>query len=274
MRTIFGHWKYILKNLWYVMPFAIIPAALLAFSFDYEAVSYVMHAFFTGGLHDIDFFWLLRAFSLVRVDSWQGALLTVATAVLCCVCFALMLVFVEKHMRIGKRTLSGLWRQFKWMILPVTCMALVYAALCEVWGAVVAALLFVVCRLRSTVVFYLLFLFVFCSFVFLLTYLVTLLYLFLPCKQVTGFRTYDAFFYSYRLMAGVRGKLLVSLLLSFGGSILLLSALSLLPQSVFTIGSFVLCVFLFMSFGVRMETVYFETDKLDREDRLKSYREL
>ena len=126
----------------------------------------------------------------------------------------------------------------------------------------------------STALLYVLFLAVIAIFGFLLLYVVALMYLFLPCKQVTGFRTYDAFFYSYRLMTGVRGKLLLSLFISIAGSFVFLTSASLLHISVFIIIAFLICAMLFMSFGVRMETVYFKTDKLDREDQLKSYREL
>lgn len=274
MGVMFGNWKYIFKNLWYVVPFALLPAVLLAFSVDYEAIHYVTHAFFAGELHDIGFLYLFRAFSVVRVDHVWSALISILTLAVSCVMFTLMLIFVEKHMRIGKRTLSGLKSQFAWLILPVLCIGLFYLALYEVFSVVVAALLYVVCRLPSTPVLYVLFLIVLGVFTFLLLYVVSLLYLFLPCKQVTGFRTYDAFFYSYRLMTGVRGRLLLSLALSIAGSFLVLTASSLLPITAFVPIVFVLCAFLFMSFGVRMETVYFETDKLDREDQLKSYREL
>ena len=274
MEIIFGNWKYIFKNLWYVLPFAALPAVLLAFSLDYDAIGHVTHAFYTGGLHDMGFFHLFRAFSVVRVDHWWSALVSVLTLVFCCVMFTLMLIFVEKHMRIGKRTLSGLKRQFNWLILPVFCMAIFYLAVYELFSLVVSALLFVVCRLPSTPFLYILFLAVIAVFAFLLLYVIALMYLFLPCKQVTGFRTYDAFFYSYRLMAGVRGKLLLSLFISIAGSFLILTSASLLPVSAFVIITFLLSAFLFMSFGVRMETVYFKTDKLDREDKLKSYREL
>ncbi len=274
MEIVFGNWKYIFKNLWYVLPFALVPAFLFAFSFDYDAIRHVMHAFYTNGLHDMDFFHLFRAFSFVRVDHVWSALVSAAALILGSICFTLMLIFVEKHMRIGKRTLSGLKRQFTWLILPVVCMAVFYLALYELFALIVSSLLFVVCRLPSTAFLYVLFVAVIAVFAFFLLYAVTLLYLFLPCKQVTGFRTYDAFLYSYRLMARVRGRLLLSLALSVSAGFVILTSASLLPFSAFVAIAFLLSAFFFMSFGVRMETVYFKTDKLDREDLLKSYREL
>ena len=274
MEIVFGNWRYIFKNLWYVLPFALVPAFLFAFSFDYDAIHHVTQAFYTNGLHDMEFFYLFRAFSILRIDHVWSALISVFTVVFTCICFTLMLIFVEKHMRIGKRTLSGLKRQFTWLILPVICMTIFYLALYELFAVIVSSLLYVVCRLPASAFLYILFLAVIGVFGFLLLYTVTLLYLFLPCKQVTGFRTYDAFFYSYRLMAMVRGKLLLSLFISTFGSFLILTSASLLPFSAFVAIAFLLSVFLFMGFGVRMETVYFKTDKLDREDLLKSYREL
>lgn len=274
MRIIFGNWKYIFKNLWYVLPFAIVPSIFLAVTIDYEAIRYVTFAFFKGELHAMEFLYLFRAFSIIRVDHVWSTLISAIALLVSCVFFTLMLIFVEKHMRIGKRTLSGLKRQFFWLIMPVFCVGIFYLAMYEIFSVVVSSLLYVVCRLPSTAVLYLLFLAVIGVFGFFLIYVVSLMYLFLPCKQVTGFRTYDAFFYSYRLMTGVRGKLLLSLFISIAGSFVVLTAASMLHMSVFIIFAFILCCLLFMSFGVRMETVYFTTDKLDREDQLKSYREL
>ncbi|MDE5897544.1 MAG: hypothetical protein K2H43_07005, partial [Clostridia bacterium] len=48
MRIVFGSWKYLFKNLWYVLPFAIVPAIFLALSLDYTAISSLVRSFFTG----------------------------------------------------------------------------------------------------------------------------------------------------------------------------------------------------------------------------------
>ena len=107
------------------------------------------------------------------------------------------------------------------------------------------------------------------AFGFALVYLATILYLWLPCRQMTGFGFFDAVFYSYRLMVGVRGKLVLSLAISAVGMFFILVACSLLPEAAFYVIGLILLMFLFLNFVVRMETLYFETDKLDREDILR-----
>ena len=70
-------------------------------------------------------------------------------------------------------------------------------------------------------------------------------------------------------MVGVRGKLVLSLAISAVGMFFILVACSLLPEAAFYVIGLILLMFLFLNFVVRMETLYFETDKLDREDILR-----
>ena len=42
MRTVFGSWKYIFKNLWFVLPFSVVPAVFMALSLDYDRISVVV----------------------------------------------------------------------------------------------------------------------------------------------------------------------------------------------------------------------------------------
>ena len=86
---------------------------------------------------------------------------------------------------------------------------------------------------------------------------------------MAGFRFFESLLYSYRLMVGVRGKLLLSFAISVIGMFLILVLCSLLPYAAYHIIAVVLFFFLFLNFGIRMETLYFETDKLDREDILR-----
>ena len=270
---IFGNWKYIGKNLWYVLPFAIVPAVFLSLSLDHTAISDFMHAFFTGEPR-ADFLHYLRVWSFLRIDSWVGAIYSVL-AIACCVIFmSLMLAFVEKHMRIGKRTISGVFSQLGNLALSTLAVTLVYFALYEAWAVVLSALLFVVAEIRVTALVYVLLCLFLAIGVYVLLYVATFFYLWLPCRQITGFGVYDAFLYSYRLVLSVRHKLILSWLISFGVLLVAVGGLSFLPAYAFHPVATLFFAALFMGFGVRMETVYFMTDKLDREDILKSYREL
>lgn len=273
MRIIFGHWKYIAKNIWYVLPFALIPAVFLALSIDYTSISDLMHAFFAGEPR-ADFLEYLRVWSFLRIDSWVGGIYSVL-AIVCCVIFlSFMLAFVEKHMRIGKRTVSGVFSQLGNLALSSLAVTLVYFVLYEAWSVILSALLFVVAQIHVIALVYVLFFVVLFAGTYALLYLATVFYLWLPCRQITGFGVYDAFLYSYRLAMGVRRKLMLSWLVSFAAFVAIVAGVALLPEIVFRLVTIVLFAALFLSFGVRMETVYFAADKLDREDEIRSYREL
>ena len=273
MRIVFAGWKYIFENIWYVLPFAIVPGVFLALCVDFSSLSTVVHGFFTGN-PNIDFVTCFRAWSFLRIDSWLGGIYTACAFLACAIFLALILTFIEKHMRIGKRTLSGMLRQFASILPSAFLMTLCYFVFYEVWVVVLSALLHLVSALHSTAVVYILYILVLGLLTMLLVYLSTLAYLFLPCKQITGFGFGDAFLYAYYLLIKVRRPLLLSMLLSLVVLLAVFIGISFLPVYIFRIVAVVLYLLAFMSFTVRMETTYFTADKLDREDRLKSYREL
>ncbi len=271
MRALFEHWKYIFKNFWFVLPFALLPAVFLALSLDYSGINVFVRAFCTGDPRTgfLDYF---RVWSMIRVDSLLGGIFDLLAFVCIVVFVTLLLALVEKHMRIGKRTLSGLYSEFWNLLLPVLLITLAYLALYELWAVILAALLFVIAQFQATALVYFFSALVFLLVTFALLYAATVLYLWLPCKQVTGFGAYEAFVYSYRLMTGVRWQLLFSLSVSFLSGMVVVGAAAFLPEAAFRPIVIVLYCLLISSFSVRMETVYFRTDKLDREDLLLSYR--
>ena len=278
MRTVFGSWKYIFKNLWFVLPFSILPAIFLSLSLDYTCISEVVRGFFTGepyfGTLRETFLHYLHAWSFIRFDSWLGAVYSLLAVVCAVVFMAAMLAFVEKHMRLGKRTLSGVGKQCVNMLLPSLLIVVLYVLLYEVWAVVLSAVLLVIGELHALAAVYVLYILCTLAFVFVLLYLSTVLYLWLPCKQMTGFRFFEALVYSYRLMSGVRWKVVLSFAVSFVAAMAVLCGCAFLPEYVFRIVGVVLFALLYLNFSIRMETVYFETDKLDREDELHRYREL
>ena len=272
MRIFFESWKYLFRNLWYVLPFSVVPAVFLALSFDYTAASDLMRAFMAGDPR-VEFLHMLRALSLIRFDSVLSVVYSLL-AFVCTVVFAsFILAAVEKHMRIGKRNFNGVWAQFRRMLLPTFCIALLMLVLFEVWAIAVSAVCFALSALDVTALVYLGEFVVLCAFSAVLLHLVTVFFLWLPCIQITSFRPFDALIYSYRMVTNVRGRLFGSLALSFFGAVIVTALCVLLPSFVCLIVVFVLYLFLFPAFCVRMETVYFECDRLDREDRLRSYRE-
>lgn len=272
MKVIFGSMKYIFKNFWYVLPCAILPAVFLALSIDYINIEKYVHAFFSGDPR-LNFLDLFCVWNVFHFHSALSAVYSVC-AIFCAVLFASFLFpLVEKHMRLGRRTPNGMWTGFKNALLPVLGIALLYFVIYEIFVIVLAALLFAVSAIHNTAVVYLLSVVVYLALFFALFYVAVAFYLWLPCKLMTGFSVYDSFRYSYRLAVGERVKLMLSFALYTAIMVAVFALSSLLPVYVRYIVSFVLFLLIFLDFCVRMETVYFKADKLDREDILHTFKE-
>ena len=273
MSVMFGNWKYIFKNFWYILPFAILPALFLTLSLDYGAISDLLHMLFSGRPQG-DFVMLFRAFSLIRVDSALGAIYSALAVITVALFTTLIIAMAEKHMRIGKRTLGGIATQFGNLILPVFCVTILYLIIFEVWAVVLSAVMFAISHIHSAAVVYLLYVLAFALITAILFYVCAMFYLWVPGIQMTCFKPYHAFVYSYRLMVGVRGKIVLSFIISFAVFIVVMGGSVFLPEYAFLPIGFIMFVFLYPSFCIRMETLYFYTDKIDREDLIRSYREL
>lgn len=265
MRTVFGSWKYVIKNFWFVLPFSLLPAVFMALSLDYMCIAEVARGFFSGE-PQAGFLELFHAWSFIRFDSVLGGVYSALAFVSMFVAAAWLLAFVEKHMRLGKRTLSGVGEQFLNVLPAAVCVAFLYIVFYEVWAVVLSAILYVISEIDTVAVCYVLYVIVVAVFLFVLVYLATISYLWLPCKLMTGFGVFDAFVYSYRLMFERRWKLVLSFAVSVVGALVVLSGAVFLPDYAFRIVGAVLFIFLFPNFCIRMEVVYFEADKLDRED--------
>lgn len=273
MRSIFEQWKYIFRNLWFVLPFAVVPCVFISLLINFKEIEYVGGSLFSGPF-ELQFREIFYAWSIMRFDSPLGIICSIL-AIICLVFFsAALLIFVEKHMRIGKRTLSGIPAQLGNHLFSFICFVLLMALLYEVWALILSAMLYMICSIASKTAARILFAFVSMVFVAALLYLITVIYLWLPCTLHTGFRAYNAFLYSYRLIVGARWRLYLSMLISFVPSFLILLGSAFGPIWLSRILAILLFSLCYLSFIVRMETLYFETDKLDREDLLRSYREL
>ena len=273
MRVVTEHWKYIFKNLWFVLPFSILPAVFLALSADFGAVSIVMHKLFSG-VFDLEFKEIFFAWSFFRCDSVLGGIYS-ALALLCLIFFSgFLLVFIEKHMRIGKRTLSGVFTQLRDHAFSFIGIVVFFVVLYEVWALVLSAVLFMVTNFSSDIFARILFVIVSVIFIAALFYIITAGYLWVPCKLHTGFRLYPALIYSYGLLGGVRWRLFFSMLISYAVCFFVVIGSVFGPLWLTRLLAAIMFMFAYMSFIVRMETLYFETDKLDREDLIRNYRGL
>ena len=160
------------------------------------------------------------------------------------------------------------------LLLPSFLIILLFYALGEIAAIILAALMFAIFSIPSTALVYILTALVFFVVAFMFLYVFETFYLWLPCMQITGFRPYHAFLYSSRLSIGVRWKLIAAHALSVSLAIVLLGGTAFLYEIIFRAVALILSLFLYAGMFIRMETVYFETDKLDREDVIKSYKDI
>ncbi len=270
---------YIWKNILYIFPFTLICGILLAGMLDYNALSSVASNVLSGNIGSVDFFTLFRALSILNFSSWYYFLFSLASVFGIGVALAMELAFVEKHMRIGKRTLNGLWGKINDNFLSTFIQILIYLVIYEVWALLTCAISFAFISIfRSVVVAQYVFAFGFMIlFTYVLLYVVHLFYLWLPCAEITGFTFYESLKYSTQLVGKVRRELLLSYIVGiflsgvifFG--VTALDTLFMHAPVVVYITAAVLCVILFTFFTIGQEVVYFETDQLERADLPRVY---
>lgn len=264
--------KYLFKNFWYIFPFALVPAIFLSFSLDKDAIDRLLTGFFTGK-PEVSFVDVFHAISVLNFRSWEAFLSGFAGVILMVLCVALMFAFIEKHMRIGKRTLNGLFSKLNDNLISTTGIALMYTAIYELWALITSALLFFVFLPSNLPIQYIFSVIVFFGMHFVLLYVVSIFYLWLPCLQITGFRAFEALRYSYQLVAPVKMRIILGQWFSITVAEILLALCCLFVPG--KIAGFVLAtaLYAFMTaiFCVRMQVVYFDRAQLERADLKKYY---
>ena len=99
--------KYVLRNILYIIPLVLLPALFLSFSLDRVAINAVVETALSGNLQAWTFAQVFRTVSIFNFGSWRIVLFGFLGVVLLVVCVAMLMALLEKHMRIGKRSLSG-----------------------------------------------------------------------------------------------------------------------------------------------------------------------
>ena len=264
--------KYIFKNFLYIFPFAIIPAFFLSLSMDQEAIYCIFETIYQGKIHEFHFSHLFRAVSVLNFASWQAIVFGFLGIILMVVCVAMMMAQLEKHMRIGKRTYNGLFSRLNDNLLPTCGYTLLVLVIYELWSFLVAAFLFFFSKIPETFTAYTLMIVFFLGMHVLLIYAIGLIYLWLPCMQITGFKPMEALYYSNHLMSKVKWKILLGQLtaLVVTETIICLCAVFLQDTITSAIVTTVFFALLIMLYCVRMMIAYFDRDNIERAD-LKRY---
>ena len=273
MKYTFQSTKYTLKNLIYLLPFALLPALFLSISTDEEAIFAVLKSVYHGTLYQWTFSDLFNSVSVFNFGSWEGVVFGFIGYVVIVPCVALMMAILEKHFRIGKRTFNGIWEKLNDNILSTAWYALLLAAIYELWGLLLAALLFLVSRITVTAVAIVFAAIVYLGMHVLLFFAIGMIYLWLPCMQITGFKPFEALHYSYQLITPVKWKILFSQMAALLSVEVLIGVCVAFvrAQFAFLVWTTLLYSFLIMRFCVRMQMAYFDRDNIERADLTKYY---
>ncbi|MBQ7924525.1 MAG: hypothetical protein IJ329_04385 [Clostridia bacterium] len=264
--------KYALKNFIYLFPLAIIPAYFLSLSTDQEAIYCALESIFTGNINDFHFSHIFRAISIINFASWYSVVFGIAGVVMMIVCGALMMALLDKHMRIGKRTFTGVFAKLNDNLVSTTGFVLLILAIYELWALLTSGLVYVYSLIPLNGLAYTLASVSYLVMHVVLIYVIGKIYLWLPCMQITGFKAFEALRYSQYLVSAMKWKLMISQLvvLFFVQAIICLCALS--PYGwLFTLLTTLVYTLVIIIFCVRMMVAYFDREQIERADLKKYY---
>ena len=263
--------KYIAKNFIYVIIFAVIPAAFFALSANEDAARNVLNNLLSGNPR-AEFKDIFHTVSIFNFSSKKAVFSGIFGIILLVVCISMLTAFLEKHMRIGKRTLNGVLSKVNDNLISSTGLIVLFLFIYEIWALILSALWYFVTGVSNVVIAYILLALVYLAMHFVLLYAMSLFYLWMPCVQITGFTAFDALTYSYHLIAPIQLKIVLAqlgVLLACEG---IIGATILLLQG--NIAGFVVATVLYtviiLIYSIRMLVVYFDRAQLDRAD-LKRY---
>lgn len=265
--------KYVARNFIYLFPFAFFPAIFLAISLDEVALNNVLTAFFSGKINEWTFADLFCSISVLNFGNWKSIVSGIVGIIVFIPSVAFLMALLEKHFRIGKRTYNGLLSKLNDNLLSTAGYGILLIAIYELWSLLSASVLFVT-SLFPIPVAYVLAVLVFLVSNLLLVYFIGMIYLWLPCMQITGFKPLEALHYSYQLASPIKWRISFSqsLFLIFAEALTGLCALF-VPSTVviFLPIATALYLVMIMVFCVRMQIAYFDRDTIERADLVKYY---
>ncbi len=264
--------KYALKNFIYLIPFAIIPAWFFSLSTDQEAVKCALQTIFSGTINNFHFTHIFQAISMLNFASWYSVVFGIAAIFMLIVCGALLMAFLDKHMRIGKRTLTGILSKLNDNLVSTAGFVILLLVIYELWTLIVSALVYLMAIIPVVWLAYVLSIIAYLGMHVLLIWLVGKIYFWLPCMQITGFKAFEALSYSQYLISSMRWKLLFSQLFVLLSVQALICLCALSPYTwLFTLLTTVFYLFIIVLFCVRMMVAYFDKDNIERADLKKYY---
>lgn len=272
MKYIGNALKYMFKNFIFIFPFALIPSYFFAFALDIPSLEAIVDKIVAADA-EFSFSLIFNGFSLINGGRWYIAAISF---VFMAIFTPLLLAFIEKHMRIGSRSFKGLLKRINYNFLSTFVFLVISLAIYELWALISSGLVFAAVLLFGGVARIVIVAVISLGMVLLLAYIFSLLWLWLPCLQITGYNFGDALAFSSQIAGGKRGAIFLSLLIPYAaGAVLALAVVGtcaaydiIVPVFVFIEIIFIL---LFLYFCAHMYAVYFDAAGEEREDLKKRY---
>ncbi len=272
MRYLGSAFKYIFKNFIFVFVFALIPSYFLAMTADLKNLASIAESVAAGNA-DVEFYQIFSFLSPINEEGWPFALVFLAVAA---VCMPLLLGFIERHMRIGNRSFKGIAGQLNSNFVSTLVVLLVFAVIYELWSLIAAGLIYAVVLILDGPVCLALAVAVLLGMAALISYLASLLLLWLPSMQITGYSFMDSLSYSNQLYVPNRGKLFLAVFLPFLAGVLLQFAIvAVSPTEIFRISAYIflelIYLVLFLYYNSLMYVAYFDAAGEERVDLKKKF---
>lgn len=272
--------RYLKKNAFHVAWFVIVGGAMLALMFDYGAYSSTTINLFMGRIGEITFYDLISALSIVNISTWYFALISFAAVIVISVALSMELAMVEKHMRIGYKTWNGIWSKLNDNFISTLFMTILLLLAYEVWAVLTCAMIYAVIAIFKTaaVLQYVFTGIIFIGMCFVLFYGASMVYLWLPCMQITGFRYYESFKYAFQILSDIKSSIMACFIINAAVFGVILTGLCFVCGYFLNNGvlayafAFVGFTYLFAVFTVGQEVAFFRADGLERADLKPSYK--
>lgn len=265
-----GAFRYAFKNFIFLFLFALLPSYFLAMSTDAENARALFAGLFgEGDVAFTTFFFFLSPFN---AHGWPYALVAF---VLAAVCLPMLTGFIEKHMRIGIRSLHGLRSRFNHNFVSTLVLLFVFVAVYELWALIAAGLLYAETLLFGGVASAVIVVCTFAGLAALVCYLASLVLLWLPSLQITGYAFMDALACANALYSAVRGRLFCSVTVpALVGLVVQFVSLVLIPARLEAVDFLVrelVFLILLLYFAALMFVAYFAASGEERQDLVKNY---
>ncbi len=271
MRSIGSTLKYIFKNFLFIFVFALIPSYFYAASLDMENIRDLTQTLLAAENPSF-----LQVFSFLSFVNANGWILSLACFVSLGICLPLLLGFIEKHMRIGSRSLKGIWGRFNTNFLSTLFVGVLFLAMYELWALIASGLIYGATLMFSGIAGNVAAVLLYFAMLALIAYIASVFLLWLPCLLITGYNFVDALAYSNQLYAGKKGGLFLAVFLpcAVSGVVTLLVvgvfAPMHVPLPVFFIVE-ILFLLLMLYYSALMFVAYFRLTGEERADLQKKF---